>query len=196
MYGPGSMSRRRRKRLLVTITIAVERDGKFYDQRLDAKTGDRFEVGPDGVLVRVLNNCAIQKQENTHEHNRRSLQHRLRWNQNTSDHGCHRCRRHHTPVRCRLNGLAARTVADPDRTRADEPIDRSGSERRAVMRTCSTCRHWIENNKRRQRNAGVCNHRDRLVHLGDQVALPLMFGHESCDRHEQKRETEAEGAQS
>jgi hypothetical protein len=64
------------------------------------------------------------------------------------------------------------------------------------MRSCSSCEHWIKNQKRQQRNAGVCNHRDRLVHLGDQVALPLVFGHESCDRHSQKRKTEAEGAQS
>lgn len=58
LYEPGSLPRRRRKRLPVTITITGERDGiikKLYCQRLDAQTGDRFEVGPDGSLVRVLN---------------------------------------------------------------------------------------------------------------------------------------------
>jgi len=60
------------------------------------------------------------------------------------------------------------------------------------MRNCSNCQHWIESQKQQQRNAGVCNHKDRLVQFGEQVALPLVFGHESCDRHSQKREAEAE----
>jgi hypothetical protein len=60
IYSGGMRPRRRRKRkrFPVTITINGERDGvikKLYCQFLDAQTGDRFEVGPDGSLVRVLN---------------------------------------------------------------------------------------------------------------------------------------------
>lgn len=55
---PGSLPRRRRKRFPVTITITGERDGKLYCQRLDAETGDRFEVGPDGSLVSLDHDSA------------------------------------------------------------------------------------------------------------------------------------------
>lgn len=57
-YQVDMIPRRRRKRFPVTITITGERDGKLYCQRLDAETGDRFEVGPDGSLVSLDHDSA------------------------------------------------------------------------------------------------------------------------------------------
>ena len=53
------------------------------------------------------------------------------------------------------------------------------------MRTCSTCKHWIKN---QQYNLGACGHPNRLVHIGEQVALPIMFAYQNCERHEQRQE--------
>jgi hypothetical protein len=61
------------------------------------------------------------------------------------------------------------------------------------MRTCSSCKHWIQSQKRQQENLGSCNQENRLAVVGDHVVLPIMFGYQSCDRHAQKRGTEAEG---
>ena len=58
IYATEHRPRRRRKRFPVTITITGERDGKLYCQRLDAETGDRFEVGPDGSLVSLDHDSA------------------------------------------------------------------------------------------------------------------------------------------
>ena len=60
------------------------------------------------------------------------------------------------------------------------------------MRTCSNCKHWIQSQKRQQENLGSCNQENRLVVVGDNVVLPIMFGHQSCDRHAQKRDAETE----
>ncbi len=61
------------------------------------------------------------------------------------------------------------------------------------MRTCSSCKHWIQSQKRQQENLGLCNQKNRQAVVGDNVVLPIMFGYQSCERHAQKRDAEADG---